>query len=236
MTNEIKELYNFYLLDNKLIYISDEFIGFDPLISKGMIHKRKETGAGTNIILDNFKMDGSLFDAILIDYINWGPVRGYVRTEILKDGHTIINMEHGGMGHGSNYWKGDDFLVAYDNAYLVKRGYAMQDKSTHEIYNDLSSDNSYFFWFKNIVIPTKSKSWPIDGSALVWNKKYTLAEIEPFRQVKWEAQVNFNNHDFTIQKTAIPYCDWIDLGKTSKFKRNDGKEYSLLLDRIEFIK
>jgi len=137
MENKIKELRDFYLLDGKLLYVSEEFIGFNPLISKGLSCERNKK-SGTTIKLDEFKISGSSFNAVLTNFMDWGPLRGYRRAEILKNGHTIINYEHGGMGHGSNYCKGNYLYVKNENAFLLKDGYALRDASTDKIYLGLS--------------------------------------------------------------------------------------------------
>ncbi len=111
MKNKIIKLRDFYLFDNKLLYISEEFLGFDPLISKGLSYCILKGKCGTKVKLDEFKMGNSSFNTILTRFVDYGPLRGYQRAEIFKDGKNIINYEHGGMGYGSNYNKGGFFMV-----------------------------------------------------------------------------------------------------------------------------
>ncbi len=206
-----------------------------PLISRGLSYERKE-GSGTKMKLEEFEMGGSLFNAVLTHFIDWGPLRGYERIEIFKNGRTLINYERGGMGHGSNYSKGSYFHLENKNAFLIKNGYAMRNAASDKIYLDLNGDNDYLFWFKNIVIPTKGKLWPMDGSALEHNKVYSLAEIEVLRQIEWEANVNFNNQNIYIRKSAVPYClrtYWSCDEGYGEFQRID-QGGCTALDKIEF--
>jgi len=235
MENKFKELCDFYLLDGKLLYVSREFIGFDPVISKGLSCERNKK-SNTTIKLDEFKLGDSSFNAILTNHISWGPLSGYRRAEILRNGRTIINYEHGGMGHGSNYCKGNYFHLENGNAFLLKNGYALRDVSTGKIYSNLNHDNDYLFWFKDVVIPIAGKLWPVDGSALDYDKIYHRAEIEPLRQIQWDAHVNFNSQHIYIKKTAVPYCWqtlWESANKYEEFKRMDQEGFRAL-GRIEF--
>lgn len=237
MSQQIKELRDFYLLDDKLLYVSEDFIGYDPLISKGLSYK-KSSESGTTIKIDEFKMENFSFNAILTYHISRGPLRGYTRAEILKDGRTVIKYEHGGMGHGSNYSEGNYFHLEYGNAFLLKDGYAMRDTSTDKIYSDFSSDNDYFFWFKNIVIPDKLKSGTGKGLILESDRIYSYAEIEPLRDILWEANLNFNGHKIYIKKTGVVNCtctygDYDEVEREEFQSWND--ERLTALDKIEFI-
>lgn len=150
MHKKIRELRDFYLLDNKLLYISKKFIGYDPLISKGLSFEK--TKNGKDIKHDTFEMDGVVFNATLTNFISFGPLRGYRRVEISRNDKTIINYECGGMGHGLNYSKGNYFHIENKEAFLVKYGHAMREWVTGKIYSDLSEDHYYFLWFKDIII------------------------------------------------------------------------------------
>lgn len=156
MTEKIKELRDFYLLDGKLLYISKEFIGFDPIISKGMSYERTEK-SGTKMKLEEFEMGEFLFNALLIESFSYGPVSGHKRIDIFRNGESIISHEHGGKMCW-NYEKGNDFYLENNNAFLVKDGNAMRYDSTRKIYRDFIEDQEYFFWFRNIVIPEKGKT------------------------------------------------------------------------------
>ncbi|MDO8667650.1 MAG: hypothetical protein Q7K35_00950 [bacterium] len=234
MENKIKELRDFYLLDGKLLYVSKDFIGFDPIIGKGLSYERNKK-ENTTIKLDKFKIGETSFNVVLTSFMDWGPLRGYHRAEILKNGYSIINYEHGGMGHGSNYCKGDYFHKENKDAFLLKNGYALKDRLSDKIYLDLNGNNDYLFWFKNIVIPTKGKNWPADGRALENNRSYICAEIESLRQIQWEANVNFSNHHIYIKKTAVPYCSLVYWRSADDYQIYRKDSWQTALDKIELI-
>ncbi len=238
MKKQIKELRDFYLLDNKLLYVSEDFIGYDPLISRGLSYE-KSSESGTTVRLDEFKMENSSFNAILTYHISWGPLSGYMRAEILKDGRTVIKYEHGGKGHGSNYSEGSCFKVVNGNAFLLKDGHAMRDASTDKIYSDFSSDNEYFLWFKNIVIPDKLATGTGKGLILESGRIYSRAEIDPLREILWEANVNFNGHKIYIKETGVVNCVQTCWDSTGKVVREEFQSWNdercTALDKIEFI-
>lgn len=197
-----KELRDFYLLDDKLLFVCDDFIGFNPTISEGLTFKKRKY-SGTKVKVQEFEMHGSSFIAILPQFIDWGPLRGYRRVEILKNGRTIIRFERGGKGHGSIYFEGNEFHVEYGNAYLISEGYSMRYLNSDRIYKDLKAENFYLLWIKGIVVPKKSVR-NIAAIGLDQKGIFTSQEIEPFRQLEWEANVQFNNQNINIVKTSIP--------------------------------
>lgn len=235
MENKVIKLRDFYLLDNKLLYLSREFIGFDPLISKGLSYNLAKGKCSTKIKCDEFKMGGSSFNSILTSFCDYGPLRGYERVEILKNGKTIINYEDGGMGYGSNYRKGSCFSVENEDAYLIKDGHSMRDSSTDKIYSGFSADDEYFLWFKDIVIPQNRAG---KKSILKSGMKYSHSEIESLRDIIWEANVNYNGHKIYIKETGVTNC-LRTYGVTGdiaseEFRYFDNEKVTAL-DKIEFI-
>ena len=144
---QIKELRDFYLFNDKLLYVSKEFIGYDPLISKGLSFEKSERGAAETTRHDTFEMGGpTLFYAMLSSFICGGPLRGHERIKILKNGRTIINYEWGSRGHGTIYTGGNDYKIENRDAFLVRNGHAMRERETDTIYRNFSPDHQYLFW------------------------------------------------------------------------------------------
>lgn len=143
MIKIIRGIDNFYSIDNKLLYVSNEFIGYDPIISQRLSWVFSDIG-GIKTISYNFVMDDTSFHAILTTFRSSGPLRGYIRVEIFKNNKLLINYEWGGMGHGSNYLKGTKYHLEDKEAFLL-----------NILYGDLEC---YLFWFKDIEIMTKGKS------------------------------------------------------------------------------
>lgn len=142
MIKIIRGLDNFYSIDNKLLYVSNEFIGYEPVISQRLTWVISEI-EGVRTISYNFVMDDTSFHAILTTSRFSGPLRGYRRVEIFKDEKPLIKYEWGGMGHGSNYSNGIKYHIENNEAFLLKINYITK---------------CYLFWFKDIVIMTKGKS------------------------------------------------------------------------------
>jgi len=196
--NTITGLRDFYVLDGKLLYTSKDFIGYDPFISKGLSHAKVKSGVIVKV--DEFELNNSSFVAILTYFIAGGPLRGYKRVEIIKNGSTIIRYEIGGKGHGTNYSEGERYFISYSDAFMVYDGYSMK---ADKVFTDYSGDDYYLFWFKNIVIPTKYEC-NRNKNNLRDKKTYTANEIEPLRQVEWDTNVIINNREYHIVKTSIP--------------------------------
>jgi len=148
-------------------------------------------------------MDGCSFHVILTTFKAGGPLRGYKRIEIIKNGQTLIRYENGGKGHGSNYSEGNYFLIENSNAYLVATGHSMIDYKTNTIYRDLDGDSYYFFWFRDITIPTLEPNI-VNYESLPGKEIYTRREIEPLRQLEWHANTSINNHKVMLSESSIP--------------------------------
>ena len=200
----ITELHDFYLLNDKLLYACRDLVGFNPTIRKGLIHD-KPNNSGTKVKLDEFEMRGSSFTVILTYFIDRGPVRGYKRVEILKNGRTIICYESGSKGYGYKYSDGNYFFVVY----------AMINPKTDKIYLDFDKESYYFFWFDNIIIPNKHER-DFERKNIPVKEIYTRQEIESLRQIDWEANANFNNTNLQITHSSIPGF--------SRLRRLDGHE------------
>lgn len=224
---------NFYLLDNELLYISDEFIGYNPVISKGlnfesMIGTNGKAIFDTNVKVDQFEMGGVPFTAILISFLSSGPLRGYKRIEILKNGQPIINYESGGYGHGTNYKKGLRFFISDDNAYLIADGQSLKDTTYDKFYKDISPGYYHLLVFANIVIPIIQDRKPVENS-LSENVTYYKEEIEFLRQPDWTAEANFNDQKLHFSKSSV-----LDFGRTpnGKFVKEKGKR---VLDKVDVM-
>jgi len=197
----ITKLSKFLVFENKLLYATKDFIGFGPAISKALAYG--EYNFGRKVTLQEFEMTGSFFSVMLTSFKAAGPLRGYKRIEIIKNGQTIIRYENGGKGHGSNYSEGSYFLIENSNAYLVANGHSMKNYSTNKIYHDLDGDSYYFFWFRDITIPT-IKQTLVNYDSLQRKEIYTRREIEHLRQIEWHANTSFNNHKVIISESSIP--------------------------------
>ena len=139
------------------------------------------------------------------------------------------------MGHGSNYFKGDYYALIGNDAFLVKSGYAMRDSVTDKIYSNFNGDDYYFFWFKNVVIPTKHEILFPNNEMLEHDKIYSRKEIEPLRQTLWSANAILNNHSIHIKRIGVPNC-WQTYGDAEgheEFQRIDHEEIAEL-DEIKF--
>lgn len=198
----IQRLKDFYILDGKLLFACKDFIGYDPTISKPFVHEIP-VKTGTKAISDEFQMNGCSFNVILTCSTDSAPLRGFKRIEIIKDGQTIINYEKGGKGHGTNYSKGNYYLVESGNAFLVATGGAMKYFNDDIIYNDLDSGSYFFLWFKDIVIPSVEES--VNKYDAIPNKEiYSRNDIQHLRQTEWWAKTIINNREIEISKSSIP--------------------------------
>jgi hypothetical protein len=233
MKKDIKKLSDFYLLNEKLLYISKDFIGYDPLISNGLSfdHTRGKNEAKRGL----FIVGEYSFGVIFTYSISYGPLRGFRRVEITREEKTIISHEYGSMGHGSNYSKGSSFCLDGKDAFLVARGSTMGDGRDDKIYLNLNGNDYHLFWFKNVVIPTKHKISTEEGIATIHNKSYSREEIEPLKQIIWSTDVTLNNHLLRIRKVAVPNCWRIysDSEGNEKFL-GINQEGFFSLDEIEF--
>lgn len=198
----LKEIsYGFYLFDDKLLYVSRDFIGYNPAI-KDLNYKTPDK-LGTEVKVDEFEMRGSSFKSILTTFFDCGPYRGYTRIEIIKNGRKIIQYERGGSAFGMNYTRGKDFFVEADNGYLITRGNYLKSFETDKIYNDFNVYSYYFLWFTNSVIPTKTKKRVVNYDSLPEKEIYEISEIEHLRQVIWHGKIIINNHEIDISESSI---------------------------------
>ncbi|MEO7044253.1 MAG: hypothetical protein ABI091_03025 [Ferruginibacter sp.] len=226
----IQKFNDFYLLDNKLLYVCDDFIGYNPIITKGLDfekmtgHDRKPT-FGTKVKVDKFEIDDEPFTAILISFLYSGPLRGYKRIEILKNGHSIINYESGGYARVTNYKKGNQFFINNNKAYFIADGQTLKDSETGKFYEGISPGNNHLFLFENIVIPMIQDRNPVENS-LSKNGTYYKEEIEFLRQTDWTAEAIFNDQKFNFSKSSV-----LDFGSTpyGKYKKEKGKR---VLDKV----
>lgn len=229
----IQKLNDFYLLDDKLLYVCDDFIGYNPVISKGLNFESMITVDGkpvfdTKVKVDQFETSGEHFTAILISHLSSGPLKGFKRIEILKNGQSIINYESGGYGHGTNYKKSTRFFISNDKAYLISEGNSLKDTTTGKFYKDISPGYYHLFVFENIVIPIIQKRKTTEDS-LSKNTTYYKEEIEFLRQTNWTAKVIFNEKKYHLSKSSV-----LDFSRNlnGKFMKEKGKR---VLDEVDVM-
>ena len=232
MISVVDEFHGFYLLDGKLLYASADFIGFNPIISKALIHQEPE-GEGTKIILDQFYCAGYEFNVILTCFFGYGPARGYRRIEILKNGKEIIRYERGGYGHGSNYSKGNYTQNAHRTAFLIADGYSLGNYIPNKVRPDFDKKNYYLFCFDEFIIPTKYEL-DYERNNIPDKKIFTEAEIEPLVQVNWEGKATFNNQELHFIKTSAPGFNWINWLKKGD-KEYEKNSHRAALSKLEIL-
>ena len=224
----ITKINNFYHYNDKLIYVCDDFIVYDPVISKELhfenldvVNKQKQFG--TKVKGEEFRIDNYPYSAILVNFLTGGPLKSFKRIEILKNGRTIITYETGNRGLGFVYKDGNTFFVDEKNAYLI--GDANAPKAAGSI-DDLTNDYFNLFMFTQIVIPTIDECKIIENS-LTKDVTYYKEEIEFLRQTDWTAEANFDGQQLHFSKTSIPGFERTPNGK---FMKEKGKR---VLEKIE---
>lgn len=202
---KIEKLFNFFILYDKLLYICDDFIGYDPEISKGFSYE-KFSGDGTKINLYEFEMLKEHFNVITTFAKYSGPLRGYQRVEVLRKGTTIIMGLVGAAGHGGVFSNGKYSYIDDKNAYLLIRGIKGLEKyvTNKGGYSSiLSGDDHYLIGFKNIKIPIKAEM-KLEQTQLSEGDYISKDEIEVLRQIEWNARFKLKKHSIDIIKTSIP--------------------------------
>lgn len=226
---DLIELRDFFVFNGKLLFIRKDFIGYDPLISKGFTHEKTTSGVKTKI--EEFELNHYSFKAILTSYISFGPLSGYKRVEIIMNGETIIRYELGSLGFGSNYTKGKDSFISGSDGFFVANGYSMRNPKTDQIFSDYSGGPYYLFWFKNIVIPVKSEKKKLD---LPDKETYLEIELEPLRQVDWSANIEIDGIGYFIEHSAVFDFSWSRWHKNRWFYRKSRGWWTL--DKTEMVK
>ena len=224
----ITKINNFYRYNDKLMYISDDFIGFDPLISKELhfekldkVNERKQFG--TKVRVEEFRIDNCPYSAILVNFLTGGPSKSFKKIEILKNGRTIITYETGNRGLGFLYKAGCNFFVDNKDAYLIDIANFQESNTTRD---DLATDYFKLFKFNQMVIPSINESRIIENS-LTEGVTYYKEEVEFLRQADWVARANFDGQQFYFSKTSIHGFERTFNGKYIKTK---GKR---VLEKVE---
>lgn len=228
---KIERLFDVFVLDNKLLYACDDFIGFNPAISKGLSYMKMK-GTGTKINTHEFEMLGESFNAILTFSKYFGPLRGYHKVEILRNGTTIIMHKVGGI-LGGCFSKGNKFLIKDGNAYLLINGFPKIGIETDGYWSALSGDDHYLLGFNDIIVPTKYEIIS-ENNSLPEKEFYLRKEIEPLRQKEWDANFRFNDQDIIIIKTSVPGFTQTYWNKKGFGKFIQEKD-STALDKTEII-
>lgn len=203
----IEKLRDFYVFNDQLLYVSDNFIGFNPHVSEGFTFDKPEL-MGHNIKNIQFELNNALFKANLDYRINRGPLSGHMIAEIIKQEELIIKYGSYSKGYGHGGKIGKNYLIKNNQAFLLVDGYSFRNTETDEYYSDFKSDNNYLLWFENIVIP-KAQNLNFDRKDIPEKEIYTEEEIEPFRQIEWEVILNLNGIELKKTKSKIPgfwYC------------------------------
>ena len=140
--NSLIELKKFYEYKNNLLNATEEFIGFNPLISLPLEFPRTPE-FGEQIIKQNFIVGEEMFTSIFSSSLSSGPLSGHKKIEIYKDKQRIIFTKRGGHGYGTNYSKGRNFFIDGKKAYLLVRGTALKDFETNLSYGEIITHNYY---------------------------------------------------------------------------------------------
>lgn len=199
----ITKLNNFYLIDNKLLYISDKLVGFDPLLSTALIfEKPKLTGTEFNQITFQFNKDR--FTAKLTFFCERGPVRGEEKIEIFKNDQPFFTYIKGSKGYGYTYGTHINYIIDNNYAYLLASGYWLQNRKTDFIFSNLNPVAYYFMRFDVFSIPKVSQSLDLQIEYdNINNKTFALNEIEKYRTEIWNAKLSTTNYEIAISESEI---------------------------------
>ena len=85
-----------------MLHATEEFIGYNPLISLPLEFSRTAK-FGEQIIKQNFIVGEEMFTSVFSSSLSLGPLSGHKKIEIYRDKQRIIFTKRGGHGHGTNY-------------------------------------------------------------------------------------------------------------------------------------
>lgn len=234
----IKKLKDFFLLDGKLLYACNDFIGFNPMISKGITQKRKKVEKGTEVNVVEFEMYRTSFTMTFTSFIGDEPDRVYKRLEVIKNGLTIIRYEKGGNGDSTNFIKEKHYLVQNTDVFLIADGCSMMDTNEGKIVGDFIADEYYFFWFRNILVP-KNRNYDFENENLELKdinfnpsltKKYI---IKLANSNKWICGYYVNQSKFKIQKLFKLDEESFDFDEDSNYISDELEpDYSEISDNV----
>lgn len=194
----MEKLNEFYEYENKLLYASRDFIGYDPLISIPL--SMPEFIKGEEIKSDIiFTLADESFKAVLSAGMYYGPIRGFKDIKIFNDDKLIISNRKGGHGHGSNYNEGKSYYIHGPKCYLVIAGHSLEYDSTKETYKNLEPSKYYLLIFKGISIPTLYPDIEVNLTKDVYSKE----ELEQYRQVKWKGQLALTDANIKIESSEV---------------------------------
>lgn len=221
-----------FLFHEKLFFVSDEFIGFSPQKSEPIELKipyadRSGKGNSTQILPGHFKIGGSIFHTILVYFFSYGPVRGYQRIEVLRNGKSIINFESGSHGHSALYRKGQLYSTGSNEAFLLAPNEVGYDEGKYTPKDMLNGDYRLYY-FENIVIP---KKWESTTSNIRLSNQHDFypQEIEMFRKDVWLGKILVDGKDIYFKKSIVPGFERTYNGK---FKVNPEKS---VLPQVEIL-
>lgn len=224
----IQKLNDVYLVNDKLLYVSDDFIGFDPIISEGlnferMIGSNNSIPKSTKVKVEDFKIEGQEYTAILLSVLTHGPLKGYKRIEILLNGKLIINHQYGSHGFGCNYREGRKFLIKNDVAFVILEGNQFKEKKTglNLLPTDITSGDFHLLKFNNFILP-KELEPEIIQHKLEDKKLYEPKDIEFLRQVDWTAVGKIDEEVIEFVQTSIHN---MNLSPNGKFEVGGNKNY-----------
>jgi hypothetical protein len=98
--NSLVELKKFYEYKNNLLHATEEFIGYNPLISLPLEFPRTPE-FGEQIIKQNFIVGEEMFTSVFSSSLSSGPLSSHKKIEIYRDKQRIIFTKRGGYGYGS---------------------------------------------------------------------------------------------------------------------------------------
>lgn len=197
----IKKLNNIFLLNGKLLYASEELVGYNPVISPGF--NFTSPGEGTTVQSLEFSMDGDPVTVILMYNIRRGPtmIRSWI--EIVRYGFTLIRFETGGCSLGYGYSFGKKIFTDKSCAYALVRGHDLADPETKEVLHDLERENYYLLRFRHFTVPRRFFLKPTEYPFFI-EPSLTAEQLEQHRQTEWEAKLNTENEKYMLKKSTVP--------------------------------
>lgn len=198
----MQRLREFYTFKDKLIYASKHFLGYNPQISISLEKPSLSKEITEYNLEHNFVMENEEFNALLIGRLSFGPIRGFQRIEINRNGQQIISYEIGGRGHGSNYSKGQNYFMEKNKAYLIVEGWKMKYHNENKIYGNLNSGYYYLLIFKDVTVPI---IYPIKNIEPGPAKEiYSKEEHESYKHILWEGTIQTSAIEIKVLSSIIP--------------------------------
>lgn len=214
----MKELNDFFEYKQKLLYASEDFVGYDPLISVPLTIPEFPKGGGEAKAETTFTLGGEEFKASMSVGIFYGPIRGFKDIKIYRGETLILQSKSGSQGHGSNFFSGNTFLLEGRKGFLIVRGYGMRYRKDEETFMGVDPSKHYLLVFDGV---SKPSIFPEKENISIPAKDiYTKEEIEAYRQTEWKGHLLIGNQNLEIEYSKVPkFSIYSWEGETTLFKQ-----------------